>query len=103
MTKGKTFVVDIDDTLLKSADDKCIECGHKKYKNPIKVKREVNRLNKLYKYNIIILYTGRSWEYYDLTVKQLNKVGIKYHQLLMGKPLGIYIDYDAKTTLKGFV
>lgn len=95
-----TLVVDIDDTLLISEKIKCDECGRIKYQNEIKFISEINYLNKLYKNHTIILHTGRNWDCYDITVKQLKKNKIKYHELVMGKPQGIYIDRDAKTSIE---
>lgn len=41
--------------------------------------------NNLYnKGNTIIIQTGRHWNWFDLTVNQLNDYGIKYHALIMG-------------------
>lgn len=44
----------------------------------------------------IIIYTGRSWAEYEMTKDWLNKNGIKFHQLLCGKPIyDIWIDDKA--------
>jgi hypothetical protein len=40
---------------------------------------------------------------YDNTVKQLEQFDIPYNQLVMGKPLGIYVDADAIRTLDDVV
>ena len=99
-----TFVVDIDDTLLISEKKKCDKCGRVKYFNPVLLQSEKEYNNKLYDNgHTIILYTGRNWDCYNLTVEQLRECGIKYHQLVMGKPQGQYIDKDVKTSLKEFV
>jgi hydroxymethylpyrimidine pyrophosphatase-like HAD family hydrolase len=99
-----TFVVDIDDTLLVSEKIECDKCGRMKYLNPKPIKEEIKASNKLYDLgHIIILYTGRNWDCYNLTVEQLKECGIKYHELVMGKPQGKLIDKDAKTSLKEFV
>jgi len=99
-----TFVVDLDDTLLISEKRECANCRRVEYFNPVLLQKEKEYCNKLYDNgNTIILYTGRNWDCYNLTVEQLRKCGIKYHQLVMGKPQGIYIDKDAKTSLKEFV
>lgn len=41
----------------------------------------------------IILYTARTWMEYEMTVDWLTRHGFKYHQLVMGKPIGdVWID-----------
>lgn len=46
----------------------------------------------------IVFFSARSPEYYELTMKQLDSVGLKYHRLILGKPLGgqihLYDDAD---------
>jgi hydroxymethylpyrimidine pyrophosphatase-like HAD family hydrolase len=96
------IVVDLDDTLISSERIICKCCGRIKYINPQPIKKEIDRLKKLYKDGrIVIIHTARSWDYYELTVKQLNMFGIRYNELIMGKPQGIYIDADSKKTLRG--
>lgn len=98
-----TFIVDIDDTLLVSKKSLCSVCDKTRYSEPVYDVEEIMDLQQLYREgNTIILHTGRGWPDYDLTVRQLELAGIPYHQLVMGKPLGIYIDKDAKTSLKEF-
>lgn len=96
-----TLAIDIDDTLIVSEKVTCNKCGRITYKNPIPILNEIKQIKQLYKKgHTIILYTGRNWDCYDLTVKQLKKFKIKYHELVMGKPQGIYVDRDAKLTLE---
>lgn len=41
----------------------------------------------------IIIYSGRTWMEYEMTVDWLLKNKIPYHQLVMGKPIGdVWID-----------
>jgi hydroxymethylpyrimidine pyrophosphatase-like HAD family hydrolase len=92
-----TYVLDIDDTLIYSdydiASNKYVVKGYDK--------EEIELLNKKYdEGHIIILYTGRSWGQYDITIKQLKEARIKYNQLVMGKPVGIYIDKDSYRSIK---
>lgn len=56
-------------------------------------------INKLYDAgNTIIIYSARTWMEYEMTVDWLNRYGIKYHQLFMGKPIGdVWIDDRAIT------
>jgi phosphatidate phosphatase PAH1 len=94
-----TFVFDIDDTLIYSdydlAGNKYVAKGYDK--------EEIALLNKKHdEGHIIILHTGRSWGQYDITIKQLKEAGIKYNQLVMGKPVGIYIDKDSYKSIKDF-
>lgn len=85
-----TFIVDIDDTLFISSkketpngiEYKVMEC-----------RGEITKVNMAYEQgHTIIIYTGRNWDQYKKTVAQLKKYGIMYHELVMGKPQGVYID-----------
>ena len=51
-------------------------------------------INSLYEQgHTIIIYSARTWVEYEMTVDWLKRYGIKYHQLIMGKPIGdIWID-----------
>src|SRR5437773_2654371 len=41
----------------------------------------------------IIIYSARTWMEYEMTVHWLKKNKIRYHQLVMGKPVGdVWID-----------
>lgn len=98
-----TFIIDIDDTIFFSAKTYCDICGRKNYNITLYDNIEIERINKLYDSgNTIILWTGRNWDSYDLTKKQLKEKKVKYHELFMGKPQGIYIDKDARKTLEEF-
>ena len=85
-----TFIVDIDDTLFisikketpRGVEYKIIEC-----------RGEIAMVNMAYEQgHTIIIHTGRNWDQYKKTVEQLKNYGIMYHELIMGKPQGIYID-----------
>ena len=54
----------------------------------------VESINSLYeKGHTIIIYSARSWMEYEVTSHWLNKNGVKYHQLILGKPIGdVWID-----------
>ena len=54
----------------------------------------IETVNKLYDAgHIIIIYSSRTWVEYEMTVDWLQKNGVKYHQLFMGKPIGdVWID-----------
>ena len=46
-------------------------------------------INRLYEEgHTIIIYSARTWMEYEMTEHWLKSNGIKYHQLVMGKPVG---------------
>jgi len=59
----------------------------------------VESINRLYDAgNTIIIYSARTWVEYEMTVDWLERHGIRYHQLFMGKPIGdVWIDDRAIT------
>ena len=81
------IVIDLDGTIL----------GEKRTKEKPKatpLPGAVDAVNKLYEMgHVIIIYSARASSDLELTLKQLNEYGIKYHQLVLGKPVGdIFID-----------
>lgn len=54
----------------------------------------VEKVNQLYEQgHTIIIYSARSWMEYEMTVDWLEKNGIKFSQLILGKPIGdVWID-----------
>ncbi len=54
----------------------------------------IESINKLYDMgHTIIIYSARTWMEYEMTVDWLKKHQIKFHQLIMGKPIGdVWID-----------
>ena len=54
----------------------------------------VESINKLFdEGNTIIFYSARTWMEYEMTTDWLQKHGFKYHQLILGKPIGdVWID-----------
>lgn len=84
------YCFDIDDTI----------CNTKglNYENAKPLKNRINHVNNLYDQgNTIIFFTARGYvtkiDWKDLTHKQLNEWGVKYHELILGKPhADIYID-----------
>jgi hydroxymethylpyrimidine pyrophosphatase-like HAD family hydrolase len=98
-----TFVIDIDDTLIYSEKIQCKDCNRINYKTINIDYKEIDIINKLYeKGNTIILYTGRGWDSYQLTKKQLKEANVKFHELVMGKPQGTYIDKDSYKSLEEY-
>tara|TARA_R110001606_G_scaffold356307_1_gene507574 strand:- start:15196 stop:15510 length:315 start_codon:yes stop_codon:yes gene_type:complete len=89
-----TYVFDIDGTICHSDDG---------YENSKPILDRIEKINKLYESGHTIYFLtargmGRSNNkkpllFEDLTKKQLEKWGVKYHNLFMGKPSGsLYID-----------
>jgi len=54
----------------------------------------IDVINDLYnKGNIIIIYSARTWQEFEMTSHWLHQNKIQYHQLILGKPIGdIWID-----------
>lgn len=88
---GKRFVFDIDGVIAKLEPQL-------KYEETSANERMVRIINKLYDMgNEIILFTARGYvtgiDWTDTTRKQMEEWGVKYHQLLFGKPnADYYID-----------
>ena len=92
------YVFDIDGTICS------LTAG--KYENAQPHKERIENINKIYTSgDTVIFYTARGMgrynnnakkateAFYDLTVKQLQRWGVKYHELYMGKPSGdFYVD-----------
>lgn len=96
-----TYIVDIDNTLLRSDYTPCPGCGRPEYSGCCPIPEEIYQVNMAYEAgNTIVLHTGRNWDCFDMTVKQLKYYGVKYHTLVMGKPHGIQIDADASKSIE---
>tara|TARA_B000000557_G_C20810707_1_gene459968 strand:+ start:2841 stop:3137 length:297 start_codon:yes stop_codon:yes gene_type:complete len=86
----KIYCIDIDGTL-------CTK-GHEDYKFSKPFPDRINEINKLYESgNKIIIFTARGsftgidWQ--DFTINQLDDWGLKYHEIIFGKPhADIFID-----------
>jgi len=54
----------------------------------------INKINLMYDSgNTIVLHTSRLWHDFEVTVEWLKLYNVKYHTLVMAKPLGdFYID-----------
>ena len=86
----KSFVVDIDGTIIYSHLETVgvVDLGYEILGFNHKL---IKKLNRLYdEGNTIVLHTGRHWNHLQLTISQLTKAGIKYHSLVLGKPVGDY-------------
>jgi capsule biosynthesis phosphatase len=92
------YVFDIDNTICKTIGSD--------YQNSQPIVERIQKINLLFDNgNIINFHTARGMNtyksdiqkvynvYYDFTFKQLNSWGVKFHQLIMGKPpADFYID-----------
>lgn len=95
MEEKSIFVIDIDDTIF-TYPIKDFKTIQHKYNSAIvdeKIRQTINRLYS--KGHCIILHTGRNWDKYKFTKRQLADYNINHHELVMGKPQGIYIDKDS--------
>ena len=82
--KLKVIYVDIDETICKTSEDR-------KYENSTPIYENINKINSLYdKGHTIVYWTARGSRkqinWYDLTHKQLNDWGAKFHELRVDKP-----------------
>jgi hypothetical protein len=87
----KIIYVDIDETICKTSEDR-------KYENSEPIQQNIDKINKLYdEGNTIVYWTSRGSRkqinWYDLTYKQLNEWGVKFHELRVDKPYyDLFID-----------
>ena len=76
--------VDIDETICRSPESR-------DYSKAIPIVDHITRINNLYDAgNTIVYWTARGTvtgiDHYELTKNQLEKWGVKYHKLILGKP-----------------
>jgi len=79
----KIYYVDIDGTICTNTDGS--------YQKAVPLHKNIEQINKLYlEGNTVIYWTARGGvtgiDWYDLTKRQLDLWGAKYHDLRMGKP-----------------
>lgn len=91
--KNKIIIVDIDGTICNS--------NNSDYKNSIPNYDRISKINQLYEENTIIYWTARGGfsgiDWSELTKKQLNDWGCKFHELRMSKPVyDMWIDDKAE-------
>lgn len=85
--------IDIDNTIF--------NINHMDYENPIPIKENIIKVNKLFEIgHIITMWTARGTLsnkcFFEMTYKQLIDNGIKFHELRMGKPaFDLFIDDKA--------
>ena len=64
----------------------CKACPPEKYQQAEPIRENINKINILHELgHRIIVYTARGWFQYDMTKNWLDKSGVKYSQLVMGK------------------
>jgi predicted mannosyl-3-phosphoglycerate phosphatase (HAD superfamily) len=87
----KVIYVDIDETICESPKSR-------EYENAVPIYENIKKINDLYdKGNTIVYWTSRGSrkqiDWYDLTYKQLNTWGVKFHELRVDKPYyDLFID-----------
>ena len=94
MTKPRRLVVDIDGTICETINDD--------FENATPHTKRIKKVNEYYDEGYVIVFftargsfTGLDWR--DLTLRQLKDWGVKYHELIMGKPYAEkYIDDRAE-------
>jgi hydroxymethylpyrimidine pyrophosphatase-like HAD family hydrolase len=91
--KYNKLVFDLDDTI--------IFCDYDNAKYHLKScdKFLIKTINKYFELGTeIVIHTGRHWNNLQHTLNQLERIGLKYHTLIMGKPpADLYIDDKAMT------
>jgi len=87
-----TYVIDIDDTIFHS---ELTEAG--KYRLIDADLDMISKINELFQDgHAVILYTGRHWNHLSQTKRDLERYGVDYTTLVMGKPVGdVYVDDKA--------
>lgn len=89
--KTKIIYVDIDETICNTPESR-------EYKDATPIFKNIKKINDLYdKGNTIVYWTSRGSRkqinWYDLTYKQLNEWGVKFHELRVDKPYyDLFID-----------
>ena len=87
----RTIYVDIDETI-------CTTPNSRHYSDSEPIMENIEKINKLYdEGNTIVYWTARGSRtkinWYDLTKKQLDEWGVKYHELFVDKPYyDLFID-----------
>lgn len=94
------YAIDIDGTLCDTEDSD--------YKNSIPRKDIISRVNQLYNEgHTIKIFTGRGAtsgiDWREFTESQLKTWGVKYHELIMGKPHADYYIDDRAINIRDFL
>ena len=95
--KQRTIYVDVDETI-------CISPQSRDYAKAVPILTNIEKANKLYKEGHTIVYwtargTGSGKDWREVTEKQFEEWGVKYHELKFGKPMyDLFIDDKNKNT-----
>jgi len=85
------YFVDIDETI-------CTTVNSGDYTNAKPIIKNINKINTLYENGDKIIYwtargTGTGIDWREVTIKQFDEWGVKYHELRFGKPIyDLFID-----------
>ena len=81
------IVIDLDGTILE-------EKNREEKPKALPLPGAIDAINRLYEMgHVITIHTARPISDQELTLRQLEEYGIKYHHLVLGKPVGdIFID-----------
>ena len=78
------YYVDIDETI-------CVSPESRDYSLAAPIKENIEKINKLYEENTIIYWTARGTgsgiDWSEITKKQFEEWGVKYHGIKFGKPI----------------
>ena len=83
--------VDIDETICQTPEDR-------NYEKAVPIEKNIDKINKLYQNGNKIVYwtargTGSGIDWREVTEKQFEEWGVKYHELKFGKPIyDLFID-----------
>ena len=67
------------------------------YRTAIPIKKNIRKINKLGKKNVIVIFTSRWPEDKEITENWLKENKVSHHELILGKPyFDIYIDEKKK-------
>ena len=87
------YAFDIDNTL--------VTTNGSDYEHCVPIQHRIDRVNRLFEEgHTIYLFTARGMtsgkDLYEFTANQMQNFGIKYHQLIMGKPnVDVFVDDKA--------
>jgi len=91
----KIIYVDIDETICQTPESRC-------YEDAKPIQENINKINKFYDEGHTIVYwtsrgSRKQIDWYDITEKQLNSWGVRYHELRVDKPYyDLFIDDKTK-------
>jgi len=102
----KKFVIDIDGVLNDKFKWSYEDSFYRRAKMLMAInpqKDMIKKVNEIYDQgHQIILHTSRLWHDFRMTTKWLKKHKVKYHTLIMAKPIGNYYIDDKNITMEEF-